>query len=542
MTPLFKSIRWRLQAWHGLMLLVVLMAFGVTAYYLVFDNRMRRVDQELQKRTFPIVGRLSGPQPGDRGRFRMGPPPDESRPPGERRDERPPPPPDGKADESPRSEGPRNDGPDFTRRADEPRPDGARVEVRRFEGFRPPFFENFPLSPDSPRMFEEAGYYVVVWTPEKAEMRRSTNAPAIVPLPPITPALTNGTAWTRQGFREYAQISRRGNVVLVGHDITPDLAELTRLAFGLTAAACGVLALGLAGGWWLSTRAIRPIEDISQTAVKIANGDLDQRINVTDADSELGQLARVLNNTFDRLKSAFARQVQFTADASHELRTPVSVILSQTQTTLKRERTPAEYQETIVSCQRAAQRMRQLVEALLILARQDSGDAAPRREPCELDRVVTDAVDLLRPLAVERNVSLQTDLKPTPFIGDAQLLGQVATNLISNAIYYNRPGGNVTVQLAPEADGAKLVVSDTGQGIAAEDLPHIFERFYRADKSRTAPDNHTGLGLAIVKGIVEAHAGKVTVTSEPGKGSVFTVILPASGVGTASSPVPDRCN
>ena len=160
-----------------------------------------------------------------------------------------------------------------------------------------------------------------------------------------------------------------------------------------------MLVLGLAGGWWVATRAIRPIEAISATAVKIAGGDLSQRINAADTDSELGRLAGVLNSTFARLEAAFAQQARFTSDASHELRTPVSVILSQTQTALSRERPAAEYREALEACQRAAQRMRNLTESLLELARLDAGQEPMKQERFDLLRVARECVEMVRPLA-----------------------------------------------------------------------------------------------------------------------------------------------
>ena len=166
--------------------------------------------------------------------------------------------------------------------------------------------------------------------------------------------------------------------------MAPDLAAMRRLALWLTAAGAAVLLLGLAGGWWVATRAIRPIEAISATAVKIAGGDLSQRINAADTDSELGRLAGVLNSTFARLEAAFAQQARFTSDASHELRTPVSVILSQTQTALSRERTSPEYREALEACQRAARRMKTLTESLLELARLDAGQEPMKRERFDL--------------------------------------------------------------------------------------------------------------------------------------------------------------
>lgn len=527
----FHSIRWRLQAWHGLMLLVVLTAFGFTAYYLVFDNRMRRVDQELQKRAGPFVVFMNrGP-----GRFRPGEfRPGERRADLERADEfaplddgnpaaqelRPPrPPPDDRGGPPDRVEGPRQDSRFDDRRFDQRRPDNLRI----------PFINNPPIPPESQNLFgttPNGSYYFAILNAEREEVRRSTNAPASIPLPSNVASFTNAQTRIREGHRELIQATRRGTVIVVGHDISTDLAELNRLAWLLVAAGGGVLVMGLAGGWWLATRAIAPISDISATAVKIADGNLDERINTSSTDNEFGQLAQVLNNTFDRLQTSFARQVQFTADASHELRTPVSVILSQTQSTLKRPRTPEEYRETIESCQRSAARMRQLIESLLALARLDSGDVSDDHTSCELDRVVHDSVGLLRSISAEQDIRLETNLSPVRCLGNAGQLAQVVTNLISNAIYYNKPGGEVRVSLSMSGSNACLEVSDTGIGIAPDDLPHVFERFYRADKSRSHAQGRTGLGLAITKAIVERHHGSISVNSQPGIGSTFVVLLP----------------
>jgi heavy metal sensor kinase len=318
-----------------------------------------------------------------------------------------------------------------------------------------------------------------------------------------------------------------GECILAGSDLSAEMAEMRRSAWLLFAAGGCVLLLGLAGGWWLSTRAIRPIQDISATASRISAGDLSQRIPAADADNELGQLAGVLNSTFARLDAAFAQQARFTSDAAHELRTPVSVILTQTQATLNRERSAAEYRETVEACQRAAQRMRRLTESLLALARLDAGGETLRREPFNLADEAQACVELVRPLAAAKGVAIHTDPGAAECAGDADRMAQVITNLLSNAIQYNREGGEVRVATRCANGWSELVVADTGVGISKEDLPHLFERFYRADKSRSRADGRTGLGLAIAKSIVEAHGGTLEVSSVPEAGTTFTVRLPA---------------
>ena len=301
------------------------------------------------------------------------------------------------------------------------------------------------------------------------------------------------------------------------------MAALHRLALWLSLLGGGVWLLGLAGGWWLSTRAIRPIEEISATAAKIATGDLSHRINTARTDDELGRLAVVLNSTFARLDAAFTQQAQFTSDASHELRTPLSVILMQTQTALSRERSPEAYRETLEACQRAAQRMRRLIASLLELARLDAGQEPLLQSRFDLGPIAGQALELLAPLAAERGVTVHQELAHAPCRGDADRVAQVVTNVVSNAILQQRSNGHVWVETKREGRFSVVTVADDGPGISSEDLPRIFERFYRADKSRTGTTGGTGLGLAISKAIVEAHGGSIEVASLPGQGATFTV-------------------
>jgi heavy metal sensor kinase len=308
----------------------------------------------------------------------------------------------------------------------------------------------------------------------------------------------------------------------------PDTKAQQRLAWVLLAAGGAVLALGLGGGWWLTARAIRPVEDISAAAMRISAGNLSERISTADPQNEFGRLAAVLNSTFARLESAFLQQKQFTADASHELRTPLAVLISEAQTTLARERTGAEYRETIEANLAAAQQMRQLTESLLTLARLEAGHEKVRREPFNLGELTQACVARIRPLVVARQITICSELAAAGGNGDEAQIRQVITNLLANAIHYNRDGGEVHVSTRVEGANAVLTVRDTGPGISAADLPHIFDRFYRADKARSRAEGHSGLGLAISKVIVDAHGGTIHADSQPGVGTTFTVRLPST--------------
>ena len=406
---------------------------------------------------------------------------------------------------------------DLTRRG-APR-EGGHGGREHAEGARDPFV--------LPGSATDDGYYVLLWSADGKLLARSPGAPADAAFPAeFARHRTTHLARTIGHRREVVLPAPRGQVVLAGRAIEAELAEVRRRALWLALLGGGVLAVGLAGGWWLATRAIRPIDRIAATAEKIAGGDLTERIDARDFDSEFHPLARVLNTTFTRLEAAFERQVRFTADASHELRTPVSVILMQAQSALARERAPADYRAALAACDRAAQRMRRLVDSLLFLARLDARATPPARLPVDLPGVIRGAMDLLHPLAERRGVIVRAQLAPVSCTGDPDQLGQVVANLLGNALHHTAAGRTVRLELARQGTTNVLTVTDEGEGIAPEDLSHIFERFHRADKARARAEGRTGLGLAISQAIVTAHGGRIEARSEPGRGSVFTVLLP----------------
>lgn len=499
MTMIFNSIRWRLQIWYGLILLAVLAGFGITAYQLERATVFRQVDEELQRRAGFLAnalrqpGRNRGQGEGPQGPPFDGPPPVDAMP---------------------------SDGP-----PDAPAPRQPPAMPREFH-----------LPPQQARVFDEAvtnGFFFVIWRRDGQELSRSASAPSDVAIPtyegpPPRPGEAPGPRlWEGTGsYREAVVFTPPGEIVLTGQSITQELRDLRITALKLTVVGTAIFLLGTLGGWWLVSRAILPIADISTAAAKISSGDLSQRINVAETETELGRLATVLNSTFARLDTAFTQQRQFTSDAAHELRTPVSVMLTQAQTTLNRERSGAEYREAIESCQRAAQRMRRLIESLLELAKLDAGQQPMKRLQFDLGQTARDCAALVGPLAEQRRVKISCDVPALNCIGDSDRLSQVITNLITNAINYNKENGEVRLAGSIKNGSVILTVTDTGMGISAEDLPHVFDRFYRADKSRTS--GNTGLGLSISKAIVEAHGGVMEVSSVPQLGSVFTIRLPTA--------------
>lgn len=492
---ILHSIKWRLQAWHGF-LLVCLVSGLMTGFY-VFERRekLQAIDAELGEVLTPLLPRYAPPNasgPNARG-------------PGNRGPQRPP----MREGDFP---GPPEDGPPMR---DNP-PDGPG-EPRQPGGQPPGNRERAMLA------FASGKFYYAAWLEGGERIAIATNAPAELTKPKQETPNQGRILRTRGENRELVQFVPNGRVVLVGTSLTDTLMQLHKLSFALVLIGGGIVVVGFAVGWWLATRALRPIAEISQTAGEIAAGDLSRRINASETESELGQLASVLNDTFARLQATFEQQRQFTSDAAHELRTPVSVILTQVQSTLNKERSGAEYRETLEACQRAALRMKKLVEALLELARLDAGQTAGKREPMDLSRCAADCVALVQPLAGERKIQLRSELAAAPCVGDADQLALVITNLLTNAVHYNREGGEVCIATRVEDGAAIVTVSDSGLGIAPEHLPHIFDRFYRADAARTSSQGRSGLGLAITKSIVSAHGGTIEVTSEVGKGSSFTV-------------------
>jgi heavy metal sensor kinase len=494
-----QSIRWRLQLWLAFLLVCVLTGFGVTVYHLQRLHQLNQIDEELGNRVSALSSAFRQPPPFERG---PGGPPFE-RGPGER------------GPDQGRMPPPRRDGPGFGPPDAPPdMPSGPR-ELR--------------LSPEASGLFDAAStnnFYLVVWTRDGKLLKQSTNAPANLPCPERLASGSRMQARMRDAFREAYHFTEMGDCVLAGRSLTAFSGAMRRFAGLLLAAGGVVLALGLGGGWWLAGRAIRPIDQISAAASRISAGNLSERIDVAEADNELGRLAGVLNSTFARLEAAFAQQAQFTADASHDLRTPLTVIISEAQTALARERSAADYRETIEGCLGTAQQMRRLTESLLELARFDAGQEAMKREPCDLSQVARECVELVRPLADRRGLKLDSDLAAVQCVGDAGRLSQVVTNLLTNAIQFNRDQGNIRISVDASDSTALIQVADNGEGIPTEDLPHIFERFYRADKSRSRAEGRNGLGLAICKAIVDAHGGSIEVASQVGTGSTFTVKLP----------------
>jgi len=286
------------------------------------------------------------------------------------------------------------------------------------------------------------------------------------------------------------------------------------------------LALAAGGGIFLARRALKPVDKIAQTAREIGESDLSQRINVNTKD-ELGRLAATLNEMIGRLEKAFQRQKQFTGDASHELRTPLAVIEAESTLALQKERPSSDYQRSLEIISQESRQMSSLIDKLLTLARADAGKEQWNFTEVNLGKLISNLSADVEVLCKEKGLSLQLGkTKDLVVKGDEARLRELFMNLLDNAISYTPAPGTVSVSFRREGQMAVVAITDTGIGIPAEDIPFIFERFYRVDKSRSRAEGGSGLGLAICQYIAEAHGGKIEVESKVGAGSTFSVWLP----------------
>lgn len=349
-------------------------------------------------------------------------------------------------------------------------------------------------------------------------------------------------ARTRGSAREVVILGPGGAMILTGRSITGLRAEIWALAGTMAAVGAVALLLSLAGGWWLVGRALEPVDRISGTARAMIDGDFAARVPVDRVETELEQLAHALNAAFDRLHASLDRQRRFTADASHELRTPLAIMTVELDWARARVRSADEYQQSLAACHRAAIRMRAVVERLLLLARLESEADQPRREPVALDELTRTVAADLQALAAPRGITIAVDTAPATIVGDPDRLSEALTNIVSNAVQYNIDGGRVAVRLGVDRHEAVLTVGDTGVGISADDLPRVFDPFFRADAARGRSSGGAGLGLAVARTIVHAHDGRITCDSRPGHGTTMTIHLPirsqpASAAGASSAQV-----
>jgi two-component system heavy metal sensor histidine kinase CusS len=281
-----------------------------------------------------------------------------------------------------------------------------------------------------------------------------------------------------------------------------------------------------AGGYVIARRGVRPIAEVTSTARRTGPSRLGERIAAEGLPAEVRELAETFNRMLGRLEDAFGRLARFSADIAHELRTPVNNLRGAVEVALGRPRTDDEYREVLGSCLEECGRLARLIDGLLFLARAEDPRAVLKTGPVDVGPELAAVRDLFDPAAAEAGVRLTVEAEPGLVVGaDRELFQRAVANLTSNALAHTPAGGTVTLFAGAAAGGVRVGVRDTGPGIAPEHLPHVFDRFYRADAARSG-GGRVGLGLAIVRGIAELHGGSVVAVSPPGQGATVTLTFP----------------
>ncbi len=337
------------------------------------------------------------------------------------------------------------------------------------------------------------------------------------------------TSQGRLRFHNYVIHDRKHHPYLVQVGTSLAAVDATReelLATLLLIVPAGVLFAGLAG-WWMARSALKPIQALTAGAREFNISRLDRRLPLRGTGDELDRLADTFNQVFERLETAVEQMRQFTASISHELRTPLTALRGEAEVTLLRAGSAEDYRQVLVSQLEEFDKLTRMINELLILARAEAGEIRLEKKPTDLAAMVRSLAEAMELVAASKDLQLQVDARePVVVAADAQWLERVVLNLLDNAIKFTPAGGKIDVAASAENGEARLTICDTGVGIPPEALPHIFERFYRADPSRSKQVDGAGLGLALVQWIVREHHGDVRVESEPGRGTRVTVRLP----------------
>lgn len=290
----------------------------------------------------------------------------------------------------------------------------------------------------------------------------------------------------------------------------------------------GALVLAVAGGLWITRRMLRPLDEVARVARDLTGGErLDRRVELPpDASSEIQELASVFNGMLDHIDRSVSGMRRFTADASHELRTPLSVLRGELEVTLRHPRTAEQLRESVETALGEVERLSELVESLLTLARSDGNELPIRRELVDLAETVRRVLSPFEAVAADRRLALTWRASgPVEIETDARWLGRAVANLVDNACKFTPPGGKVDIEITYDDDNARIAVADTGPGIAADERDRVFERFYRAKQTQGEVEGF-GLGLPLSRDIVRALGGTLDVAANGGGGARFVVRLP----------------
>jgi len=401
-------------------------------------------------------------------------------------------------------------------------------------------FHEWELTPDEAASLQDLIRYAQVWQVDGMSLLRSRYMTRDLPVEPanLDAAADGRLVWAEdvwEGVRVrslYYPLERFGpvhgqHVLQVAAPLTARNDMLARIGGFLAALALLIPAATYAGAWWLAGRAMRPVYEIIDHAEAFEASSLNQRIQAYAETREYRRLVDVLNGMLARIERAFDSQKRFTADASHELRSPLTAMRGELEIALRRPREAAEYRRVVESTLEEVVRLSRITEDLLLLARSDSGVLLPRVEHTSVPEVVSHIADRLQGKADAKGITVDV-MAPSDAVAqvDAGLLGQIAWNLIENAIKFTPAGGRICVAVTESEGSVVLEIRDTGPGFV--DPEKAFTRFYRDDIARThrIPTEGTGLGLAIVQAVAEAHAGRVRAENLPGAGACVTVTLP----------------
>ena len=368
--------------------------------------------------------------------------------------------------------------------------------------------------------------------------------------PQDIPALPSGAAGARQERTPDGNtllivrvLSARGFApafrVEVGESLNPALGELRRLLVSLSVAFCVVTLVALVGGIWLVGRSLRPVEEIRRAAEGITSRNLSERLPVPPTGDEFAHLSQTLNWMIIRLENAFQHNRRFLADASHELRTPLTILRSELEMQVAREELDPALRERLGTLVEEVERLVTIVETLFALSRFEAGHAHAEHARLDFAQLAAATAEQMCLLAEDKDQRITcATSEPVWVEGDRARLKQVIVNLLDNAIKYTPRGGTVTLRVTAQDGEAICDVTDTGIGIPAAALPHVFDRFFRVDEARSRDAGGAGIGLSIVKVICAAHDGQVEVESTEGRGSRFRVRLPLAAGGVAAIPFP----
>lgn len=350
-----------------------------------------------------------------------------------------------------------------------------------------------------------------------------------------TVSVADGSSW-RVLVEGVSQPDQPQRILVVARSAGYAEAAVNQLLMWIGVTAPVVLLLAIGGGMFLAGRALDPIDQITRTAEAISAEDLSKRLGLPPTRDEVGRLVSTFDHMLERLDRGFEHQRRFTADASHELRTPLAMLISRAGLALERLRTPQEYRQVLREIRDEGLHMGRIVNDLLMLARADTGNVVALKEELDASELVVSVAEAMAPLAEERGIQLRTQAEGSPIlIGDQTRLTQLLVNLVENALEHTPPGGNVVVSVNQLSRRATLKVTDTGCGIAPEHLPHVFERFYRADRDVRRASSGAGLGLSLCQSIVRAHGGDIQINSHPGEGTCVSVRLPLAQARANSS-------